>query len=989
MAFAAVAIAIAVSSPAAAQSGGGIAGIVKDASGGVLPGVTVEAASPALIERARSVATDGQGVYNFTDLRPGVYTVTFTLPGFETIKRDGVEITSSFTANVNATMELGSVEETLTVSGSSPIVDVQNVVHEKVFTRDLIESLPVGSKSWAAVGILVPGMTVTGAHDVGGIASSNATATIHGSTGAEAIMLLDGMRYNQGAGFGGVRNAYNENDAAVQEINFQTAALSAETEAGSLVRNIVPKTGSNRFEGFFGAAYTNHNLQSDNLDAELRARQVTSVNYVDKIWDVNPGAGGPIKTDRIWFYAAFRYFGNNLGIANTYYNQTPKGLQYTPDYSRPAMAINKMGSEQLRVTFLATPKNKVSVFWEMQPNNEPTNYGQGTLGGTATTPPESISSYKVVPDYFAQTHWTNAISSKLMAEAGVLFANTDFQTTPQPDNDPTLPAFRELSTGTVWRNLPGTYGHNASHQYNVNASATYVTGSHTFKTGLFFEQAKVHQSQNVTGGGTVLQLLNGVPSSIVVYATPLSLDERLNAQLGLYLQDQWRVKRVTLYMGGRFDWYKAEVTDQYIGSGPWVPGRSLSFPGTPNVPNWKDFDPRLGASWDVFGNGKTAIKGTFNRYIFGPDLVVFTAQANPVKAIATSATRTWKDANGDFIPQADELGPLSASTFGTPVITAHYDPSVLDGWGKRGYNWETSASVQHELLSNVSVSAAYFRRWWGNLLVSQNQAVSASDFSQYCITAPVDPGLPGGGGNQLCSLYDVSPEKFGLTNNVITYAKNFGSGESMVYDGIDLTTSVRLPKSILFGGGANWQRMRDNFCYQMNDPTLGLLTLSPGMAGGTFATGAPRTMANCDIRPPFLPQVKLYGAYPLPWWGLQASATFQTSPGPNITAQYTATNAQIAPSLGRNLAAGPNGTATVQLIPAQQIFGERLFQTDVRLAKTFKIPGGPRVQGQVDLYNLFNGNPVILQNNTYGPFWQQPTVVQVGRLLKFGVQLNF
>ena len=272
----------------------------------MLPGVTVEVSSPALIEKTRTITTDGQGVYNFTDLRPGVYEVKFSLEGFDAVKREGIELTSTFTATVNAVLSVGSVQETLTVSGAAPTVDVQNVVQQKAFTRDLIESLPVGSKSWAAVGILVPGMALTGAHDVGGIASSNATATIHGSAGAEAIMLLDGMRYNQGAGFGGVRNAYNENDAAVQEITFQTAALTAETETGSVVRNIVPKAGGNQFEGFFGAAYTNKNLESNNLDAALRARQVTSVNYVDKIGTSIPpwvGRSGRIGCGSTWRFA--------------------------------------------------------------------------------------------------------------------------------------------------------------------------------------------------------------------------------------------------------------------------------------------------------------------------------------------------------------------------------------------------------------------------------------------------------------------------------------------------------------------------------------------------------------------------------------------------------------------------------------------------------------------------------------------------------------
>jgi hypothetical protein len=972
---------------AAAQTGSGIAGVVKDETGAVLPGVTVEASSPALLERVRTVVTDAQGIYNFTNLSPGVYTVTFTLAGFNTVKREGIQLTSTFTATVNGGMTVGNVQETITVSGAAPTVDIQNTVQQKAFTREVIEDIPVSNKSWASLAILVPGVTLTGAQNVGGTASSNATATIHGSTGAEAIMLLDGMRYQQGAGFGGVRNGYNENDASVEEITFETAALGAATETGSFVRNIVPKAGGNTFAGFFGGAYTNHSLESNNLDDALRARKVTSVNYVDKVWDVNPGFGGPIEKDKLWFYTALRYFGDNLAIANTYFDKTPTGLAYTPDTSRPALAINQMGSVNLRLTTLVSPRNKLSLYYEIQPNYEPYNYGQGTLGGTAITPPESIATYRVVPDSFVQAHWTSPVTSRLLLEAGSTFTNTDFDTTPQPGNDPSLPAFKELSTGTVWRNLPGIYGHNASHQFNLSGSVSYVTGSHTFKAGALFLDSSVHQTRAVAGNGTVLQLLNGVPSSVVVYATPYSLDETLTAQVGAYAQDQWKIKRVNLYLGGRFDYYNAYVPAQGVGPGPNVPTRNLSFPEVPNVPNWKDFSPRLGVAWDVFGDGKTAVKGSFSRYVFGPDIVTFTALANPIAAIATSTTRSWKDTDGDYIPQGSELGPLSAATFGTPVITTSYDPSVLSGWGKRGYNWEGSASVQHELLPKVAVSAAYFRRWWGNLLVADNEAVSAGSYSPYCITAPVNSQLPGGGGNQVCGLYDVTQSKFGQLNNVVTYGSNLGN-ESMVYDGVDLNTNVRLGRGVLIAGGVNWGRTRDNFCYEMSNPALGLVTVSPGMAGGVFASGAPRTQANCDINPPFLPQGKFYGAVPLPW-GLAASATFQTSPGPNITASYTATNAQIAPSLGRNLAAGANGTATVQLIPVAVIYGERLNQTDFRLSKTFKLSGGPRVQGQVDLYNLFNGNPVIAQNNTYGALWQQPTVVQVGRLLKFGVQLNF
>jgi hypothetical protein len=976
-------------SSVAAQSAAGIAGVVKDATGGVLPGVTVEASSPALLEKVRTAVTDGQGVYSFTDLRPGTYTVTFTLTGFNAIRRDGIELTTSFTATVNVEMAAGNIQETITVSGQASTVDVTNVVQQKAFTRETLEALPVGSKSWSAVAVLVPGVRLTGAQNVGGTGASNATAAIHGGAGAEAIMLLDGMRYNQGNGFGGVRNAYNENDGSVEEITFQTAALTAEIETGSFVRNIVPKEGGNQFKAFFGTSFTNHALENNNMDAALAARGIPSVNFVDLIYDYNPAVGGPILKDKLWFYSAFRAWGVNQGIAGTYFNATPNGRLYTPDLNRPALSTSTKGSENTRLTWLASPRNKIGFYYEYQQNWERFSYGQGSLGSGGTTAPEAIGSYEVEPNYWVQMHWTSTVTSKLLVEAGGILANTDFQTVPQPGNDPSTPGIRELSTGTVWRNLAGTFGHNAAHQYNFSGSVSYVTGSHTFKTGALLLRANAHTTRDVTGGGTVLQVLNGVPSSVQVNATPFSLDEKIDAQLGVYAQDQWKVKRATMYLGGRFDLYKASVPGQTIGPGPWTPTRNLSFAEAPNVPDWKDFMPRLGVSYDLFGNGKTALKGTFNKYVFGPDLVVFTRLANPIGAIATNATRTWTDRNNDFVPQLDELGALSATTFGLPVITTRYDPDTLNGWGKRGYNWEASASIQHELLPRVGISAGYYRRWWGNLLVSQNTAVSATDFSQYCLTSPTESRLPDGGGNQLCGLYDVSQAKFGLTNTQITFVDKLGGSESKVYDGLDLSVNVRLPGGALFAGGSNSERTRDNFCYAAGDPTIGLVSVSPGADGGRFQTGSPRTSAYCDVRPPLLTQYKFYGSYPIPFWGLSASATFQSTPGPEILASYTAANSLIAPALGRPVSNGVNGTTTIALVPNGTLYGDRLNQTDFRLAKTVSVPHGPRMQLQFDIYNLFNGNPVISMNNTFGSAWQRPTVVQVGRLFKFGAQLNF
>jgi hypothetical protein len=962
--------------PVTAQTDSGIAGTVKDSTGFALPGVTVEASSPALIEKVRSVATDGQGVYNITGLRPGTYVVTFTLPGFTSVRREGLELTSSFTATVNAEMQVGGLQEALTVSGAAPTVDLQNTVQQKAFTRTVIEALPTGSKSWAALAVLVPGARLTGAQNVGGTGSSNATVSIHGGLGAEAIMLLDGMRYNQGNGFGGVRNAYNENDGAVQEMTFQTGALSAEIETGSFVRNIIPKEGGNRLSGFFGAAYTDNNFQSDNLDDDLRNRGILTGNFVDKIWDVNPALGGPIRADKLWFYTAFRDWGVYQGIAGTFFNQTPTGLAYTPDLSRPALSTSEKGSESLRLTWMATPKNKISAFYEYQQNVEQWNYGQGALGSGGVTSPEAQAYYEVEPHYFVQSRWTNTATSRLLFEAGATWVRSNFQTTPQQENALDLPAIREIRTNTTWRNRMGTYGHNRGHNFNSFGSMTYVTGSHSIKAGAQFINMAAHTTRESTGNGTALQLLDGVPSSVVVYATPLALDEKLKMQLGFFAQDNWKIKRATVYMGLRYDNYNAYVPEQTTGPGPWVPTRNSTYAEVPNVPNWKDLSPRFGVSYDLFGTGRTALKGTFSKYLFGPDLVSFTRLANPLGAIATSATRTWSDANGDFVPQLSELGVLSARDFGSPVINTRYDSDILEGWGKRGNNYEVSMGVQHELAPRIGVAASYFRRWWGNLNVTQNRAVTPADFDPYCITAPLDARLPGGGGNQICGLYDVSVAKFGLTDNLITFTDNFGK-ESKIYDGVDLSVNARFANGALVAGGTNTERTKTNTCYAAADPSLSAIPAS-----------TPRTEAYCDVRPPFLTQYKFYGSYPLPFFGMSASATFQSSPGPMITAAYTARNAEIAPSLGRNLSSGANGTATVQLVPDGTLYGDRLNQVDFRLAKTFAL-GASRLQAAFDLYNLFNDNPVISLNNSFGSAWQRPTVIQVGRLAKFGVQFSF
>src|SRR5215510_7390902 len=258
---AALILAAAVLLPSLALAQGTLTGTIKDQSGGVMPGVTVEASSPALIEKVRTAVTDGAGQYKIVNLVPGVYSVTFSLTGFNTVKRDGIELTASFTATVNADLRVGELTETINVSGQSPTVDVQNVVQQKVMTRDVLDAIPVGMKSTGQIGVLIPGVTST-SQDVGGSQFSGQGLAIHGSRLNEVASLYDGMQYNVGQGRGGQFVAITTNDGTVQEVAVETGGLSAEAEVGGMRLNLVPRDGGNTFKGLFTTSYTDHNLQN-------------------------------------------------------------------------------------------------------------------------------------------------------------------------------------------------------------------------------------------------------------------------------------------------------------------------------------------------------------------------------------------------------------------------------------------------------------------------------------------------------------------------------------------------------------------------------------------------------------------------------------------------------------------------------------------------------------------------------------------------------
>jgi Carboxypeptidase regulatory-like domain len=974
---------------AAGQGGdlGTIAGVVKDSTGGVLPGVTVEVSSPALIEKVRSAATDGQGQYKIISLRPGLYDVAFTLEGFGTVKRTGVELTAAFTATVNAELKPGTLEESITVSGQSPLVDVQNTVQQRAVTAAVIEALPAG-RQFQGFAVLVPGVTRTGAQDVGGSSGDNfSSLAVHGSHSGEMPLIFDGMRYNNmnGSGGGGLHN-FQINSGAVQEMAIQTAGASVENQVSGVFVNVIPKDGSNTLRGDFYVTGANKSFQSNNLTDEIKAAGLSNVTTINKIWDVNPGVGGPIKQDRVWFHTSVRYWGNIQDVGGMWYNSTVNTPLFTPDLARPATAGDTwLFDANLRLTLQASPKNKFTVYYD---NSQRLIARRNT---SPTLAPEATERYSTPRNGLYQFSWSSPRTNRLLFEAGGTIYPSTFTTCTQPSGGPgcqpeVLPSaigIRDVGTGISYGAVNGRpLFRDRSNDTNIKASVAYVTGSHALKFGMQMIYG-YHERPTWVLNDMYYQFLNTVPRSLTEWSTPYNTIDKLSPSPSFYIQDQWTMTRLTTTMGLRLDTLYGYVPAISLPATRFVPARN--FAEVDNLPHWEDLSPRVGVAYDLFGNGKTAIKGSINRYVQSQTLALANAN-NPVVTSVLSATRTWSDSNKNYVPDCNfsildgngECGPISDRNFGqtNPKATT-YDPDLLNGFQKRPNDWEIETSVTQELRPGVAASAAYFRHWFGNQYATRNTVLTPADFDTFCVAAPVDARLPGGGGNKICGLYDAKVGKFGTGTNEVTFAKNFGDPTEL-FSGVDININARLRGGAFLQGGTSIGRLTTDTCFANDLPQL-----TPQISGANVTT--PKSDAYCHVAPPLAAgsQVKFAGTYNLPW-RITAAATYQNVPGIAVAANYAVPTASVNAALGRN----PNASVSAPLITPSSVYTSRINQLDFRGTRAFQF-GRTRLRAHIDLYNLFNTSGIQGQNSTYGSQWLTPTSIVQGRLLKLAAQIDW
>lgn len=920
-----------------AQGVGGIGGSVVDESGAALPGVTVSLVNPGVIGGDQQAVTDARGAYQFTRLVPGTYQVRATLEGFRTSIQQGIVVNADSTARVDIKLEIGALQESVTVSGQAPLLDTTRTLRQTVMTRETLEVLPSRQDIWA-IGRAVPGV-VMNKYDVGGSEMfSQSFAEAYGSTNAERGYTIDGMDVTWAGGEGFVISYLDAH--MFEEVNFQTASGSAESAKGGPITNMITKTGTNRFTGSYNFTGGGSGTQFDNLTGQLlsdllaavpaRARAanpglVPSAKTLG-IYDNSFSISGPIVQDRLWFATT---------ASVTTLRQYRVG-SYNLDGTR-ALDENLMRNISTKVSWQARNAHQFHVMYNF--NNK------GQFNRTENTGPitdfidNAATARQVINSNILQAKWTAILPRKMLLDVSGSMLHGDERGRPQDgivlDSIPSFDLVLREHRGAA-----PNYLHRPATRVNFLSSLSFQKGSHDLKAGYQLMYRKASDEWNAlvspyAPSGFRAQFRNGVPDSVNTYNSPTAFVMYSHDHAG-YIQDRWTASRkLTLNLGLRLEstyaWMPALCQEQTL----FI--NAQCFSELKGVPNLVALSPRFGAIYDVMGDGRTAIKVTANRY--NTPIGVNNLQlVNPLRI--TNDTRAWTDANGDRVPQLTELGPSSGFNLGT---ANRFADEVT--WP---FATELSVGIQQQVPGNLVLGVTYINRQRRNEFGSRNLAVPTDSY----IPRQVVEASSG----RAVTVFDQAPSLRGRFDNLWDNQPELNTE----FNGVDFTFNKRLSNRWMVMGGASiGKNVGDIYGTQdLNDPNL---TFRQGRIGNDM---------------PF--SFKLFGMYQLPY-KVSLSGTFQHFRGfPELTTVVV--NAATIPL-----------TRVTQSIAVQPRASTRLPDVnmlDLSLRRPMQI-GRYSVEPVLDIFNMTNGSAIRARSTVLGPLYFRASDVQRGRLMKFGLNVKF
>jgi hypothetical protein len=1026
-----------------------LTGTVRDTSGAVLPGVTVEATAPA--QPTRSVVTDGNGVYRIVELSPGTYTLTATLPGFNVFRREGIQLAGSQVITIPVDLRVGALQETVTVTGETPVVDVQSVRREVVLDSEVIQTVP-GTRTVGNLLNATPGLTVDG----NGV-NPTPTMTFFSARGGqtnEGRMTVNGMTVAAAFNGGGV-SSYILDTVNADETSVTVSGGMGESDTGGPVMNIVPRAGGNSFRGQVFVNNAGDWSRGDNLNDELRAVGITETPGILRAYDSSLTYSGPVKRDRVWFLGSYRRLNTQTAVEGVFANSNAGNLSrwdWARDDSLPARHSASRTMFQARASAQLTTKNRLTFSHEYQTrcegaplrldteggchNRASSWIATGTGGGALSTSPEASTSYIDFPYYLTQALWTNPITNRILLEAGYSRLSYDHAGGPgqlPPDGifDIGVTEASATANPAVGYTNPvprANYSYRALSQYSANwsnpnhwrASASYVTGSHNLKVG-YQGSWLVNNTNRVRNESLLSYNFNqGRPTQFTMTIPEWRTADRTGVA-AFFIQDTWTRGRMTLQGALRYDraWSHSPGGGEFNGTP--VTSRinvaPISFDTTKSVDAFNDITPRFGLAFDVFGNGRTAVKFNMGHYLDAATNDSAYTRNNPANRIVSSVARGWTDNDNDKVVDCNLLnfaaqGPTAAGANqsvdtcnaltgnnlnfgGTSGNLTQVNPDTLKGWGVRENDWQWGVTVQQELMPRMSLEVGYARRWFQGVTVTDNLARTPDQYSSYVVQAPLDPRLPGGGGYEI-RLYQASNAALAMpAQNYVTFQTDFGPEETNYWHGVDVTLNARTRWGLTFSGGTSTGRSVNDDCATV------VLIDSPD----------PR---NCRDVDPFQTTFRGLASYTIPLIDVLVSGTVRSQPEVERVATWQLPNSPSSAACAPNPAActtvqglngflptglNANGTTTVTLNDNDhRIFsGERRTQVDMRFAKILRF-GRTRSDIGVDVGNLLNTNYATSWENTYqysignalgGGTWNQPTAVYTPRFVRLNFTVNF
>jgi hypothetical protein len=1012
--------------PSLAFAQGTLTGTVRDESGGVVPGVTVEASSPALIEKVRTAVTDAAGQYRITGLNTGTYSLTFRLSGFNIVKREDIELSGTAALTIPVEMRVGALAETVTVTGATPVVDVQTTRRETVLSADVVAAMP-GNRSVGTLLNAVPGLVV----NEGALAASP-TMTFFAARGGninEGRMQINGMTISAPFNGGGV-STYILDSVNVDEVAVAVAGGLGETDIGGPTMNLVPRSGGNTFRGQGFINNAGDWSRGDNLTDELRAVGLRETPGIISSYDASISYGGPIKRDRLWFFGSYRSLNTASAVQGVVANKNAYDASrwdWVADPTVTARQLQGRTSYVGRFTAQVSAKHRISFNEEYQqrcegsPLKVDTTEGCNTrnagwiAAGTATVSPEANPNYfGKTPYHVHQGLWTAPMTSRLLLEAGFTYFSFRGGTTGRvpPDGIFDLISVTEQSTATnpatglpyapranfVYRGVP-TANPNYANPNNWRASASYVTGSHDLKIGY-------------QGAYIIVDWWDLIPDSQVSYRFNLGVPNQFTFRLpewhradrtstaAAYIQDRWTRGRLTLQGALRYD--RASSFSPAEFNGTELTSRfnaaPITFERTAGVDAFNDITPRFGAAWDVFGTGKTALKFNLGHYLDAATNDDEYTSNSPAVRIVRTVNRNWQDLNNNKVVDCDvlnfaqnnECAPLSGNDLNFGAVSGaltQVNQATLRGWGIRQNDWQWGITVQQQVIPRVSFEAAYNRRWFKGIKVTDNRARGPEDYDTLTLVAPQDPRLPNGGGYPIAVSMVTAAAATRGAQNYVTFESDFGPDRVSYWHGVDFTLNARLRQGLTLQLGTQTGRAVQDTCAtsRVIDTTLQTII---------------KDIRNCLNVDPFQTTVRGLASYTLPKVDVLVSGTVRSQPALALTATWPVPNTVIQSLVGR---LPPNGLATgntnIDILDSDHRLyaGNRRTQIDMRFAKIFRF-GKRRADLGVDLANLLNTNYATTYETIYqfsgantatGGTWNNPTAIYAPRFVRWNLTVDF